>query len=74
MGKNKKKKNISEEPVPEEKCFIQDESAENFFEDAPPSDEKNSFYEMNLSRPLMKVRRLLLAIRQTVCREIYSDV
>lgn len=26
-----------------------------FFEDAPPFDENASFYQMNLSRPLLKV-------------------
>lgn len=60
--------------MPEEKCFIQDESAENFFEDSPPSKEKNSFYEMNLSRPLMKVRQLPLAVRLIFRHEIYSNV
>ncbi|XP_022184800.2 probable ATP-dependent RNA helicase DDX27 isoform X2 [Nilaparvata lugens] len=31
-----------------------EEEEEEFFEDAPPYDEKASFYEMNLSRPLLK--------------------
>lgn len=31
------------------------EKQEDFFEDAPPFDLNASFYQMNLSRPLLKV-------------------
>lgn len=31
--------------------------AEDFFEDSPPFDLNASFYQMNLSRPLLKVRK-----------------
>uniref|UniRef100_A0A1B6CUR1 RNA helicase n=2 Tax=Clastoptera arizonana TaxID=38151 RepID=A0A1B6CUR1_9HEMI len=41
----KKKKRIKLEDV---------ELAQDFFEDAPPFDENASFYQMNLSRPLLK--------------------
>jgi hypothetical protein len=36
----------------------QNEKAEDFFEDAPPFDLNASFYQMNLSRPLLKVNVL----------------
>jgi hypothetical protein len=36
-----------------------------FFEDAPPFDENASFYQMNLSRPLLKVK---LVIMITFCK------
>lgn len=32
-----------------------DETLDDFFEDAPPLDLNASFYQMNLSRPLLKV-------------------
>lgn len=37
----------------ERSCAV--EGVEEFFEDAPLFDENSSFYQMNLSRPLMKV-------------------
>lgn len=55
MGKRKKKKKLDEE-VKEEKLIVEGENVEDFFEDAPPFDENSSFYQMNLSRPLMKVK------------------
>lgn len=41
----KKKQNTGDNEVQESE----------FFEDAPPFDENASFYQMNLSRPLLKV-------------------
>lgn len=49
----KKNKNKKVEDVKQEACTVEDE--EEYFEDAPPFDENSSFYQMNLSRPLMKV-------------------
>ena len=54
MGKRKKKR-CQEEKI-EEHCIVENEKVEGYFEDAPPYDENSSFYQMNLSRPLMKVR------------------
>jgi hypothetical protein len=41
------------------------------FEDAPPFDENASFYQMNLSRPLLKVR---LEIIITFCKFYLHNV
>lgn len=38
---------------------VEAEDSVEFFEDAPPYDESSSFYQMNLSRPLMKAISLL---------------
>jgi ATP-dependent RNA helicase DDX27 len=35
-----------------------DDAQEEFFEDAPSTEEHTSFYQMNLSRPLLKVNKL----------------
>jgi len=43
--RTKKKQNTGDNEVQESE----------FFEDAPPFDENASFYQMNLSRPLLKV-------------------
>lgn len=48
IGKKKKKKMKLLEKTP-------DETLDDFFEDAPPLDLNASFYQMNLSRPLLKV-------------------
>jgi hypothetical protein len=42
-----------------------------FFEDAPPFDENASFYQMNLSRPLLKVK---LVIMITFCKLYLCNV
>lgn len=47
IGKRKKKKMKTEQN--------NNENAEDFFEDSPPFDLNASFYQMNLSRPLLKV-------------------
>ncbi len=54
LGKRKRKKQLETVKDTEEKCVI--EAEDDFFEDAPPCDESSSFQQMNLSRPLMKVR------------------
>lgn len=56
VGKRKKKRKKDEDNNENEKCTIEGEDAEEFFDDAPPHDENSSFQQMNLSRPLMKVR------------------
>jgi hypothetical protein len=43
----------------------------DFFEDAPPFDENASFYQMNLSRPLLKVK---LVIMITLCKFYLHNV
>ena len=54
LGKNKRKKlNNADESAPEP-----EESASTHPEILPPSDEQSTFFEMNLSRPLMKVIHL----------------
>lgn len=57
VGK-RKKKTKSENEIKDEKCVIEGENVEDYFDDAPPFDENSSFYQMNLSRPLMKVNFL----------------
>jgi hypothetical protein len=44
--RNKKKQKVGDN----------EEQESEFFEDAPPFDENASFYQMNLSRPLLKVQ------------------
>lgn len=53
VGKRKKKRKVEE--IKEEKCLIEGEDVQEFFDDSPPFDENSSFHQMNLSRPLMKV-------------------
>lgn len=57
VGK-RKKKTKSENEIKDEKYVIEGESVEDYFDDVPPFDENSSFYQMNLSRPLMKVNFL----------------
>lgn len=47
VGKKKRKKGLD----PDSASMV---SKEEFFEDAPPFDDNASFYQMNLSRPLLK--------------------
>lgn len=56
VGKRKRKRKKDDDPTEEDKCTIEGEDADDFFDDAPPFDENSSFQQMNLSRPLMKVR------------------
>ncbi|GLH04797.1 ATP-dependent RNA helicase Ddx1 [Gryllus bimaculatus] len=44
---------------------VEGEENVDFFEDAPPYDENSSFYQMNLSRPLMKAIGMLGYIHPT---------
>ncbi|XP_025425066.1 probable ATP-dependent RNA helicase DDX27 [Sipha flava] len=58
--KNKKKKEIEEN-----KNDITIEDSEEFFEDAPPFEENATFYQMNISRPLMKAISALNYVHPT---------
>lgn len=49
--KEKKKKKVKKSDLVDED---EDENDKDFFEDATDSDQVNSFYQMNLSRPLMR--------------------
>ena len=48
VGKKKRKKGLDQ-------LNTSTVTAEEFFEDAPPFDDNASFYQINLSRPLLKV-------------------
>lgn len=61
VGKRNKKKKETEE----NKNEITVEDAEEFFEDAPPFEENASFYQMNISRPLMKAISALNYVHPT---------
>lgn len=61
VGKRNKKK----KEVEECKNEITVEDAEEFFEDAPPFEENSSFYQMNISRPLMKAISALNYVHPT---------
>ncbi|XP_065211902.1 probable ATP-dependent RNA helicase DDX27 [Planococcus citri] len=50
VGKRNKNKKVDN--TKQETLTVED--ADEFFDDAPPFDENSSFYQMNLSRPLMK--------------------
>jgi ATP-dependent RNA helicase DDX27 len=61
VGKRNKKK----KEVEENKNEITVEDEEEFFEDAPPFEENASFYQMNISRPLMKAISALNYVHPT---------
>jgi len=61
VGKRNKKK----KEVEENKNQITVEDEEEFFEDAPPFEENSSFYQMNISRPLMKAISALNYVHPT---------
>lgn len=61
VGKRNKKKKETEE----NKNEITVEDEEEFFEDAPPYEENASFYQMNISRPLMKAISALNYVHPT---------
>ncbi|XKL59284.1 hypothetical protein PGB90_000300 [Kerria lacca] len=63
VGKRKKKRKVEE--IKEEKCLIEGEDVQEFFDDSPPFDENSSFHQMNLSRPLMKAITALNYVHPT---------
>ncbi|KAK7861626.1 hypothetical protein R5R35_010129 [Gryllus longicercus] len=58
-------KQSSVKKVKKEVVNVEGEENVDFFEDAPPYDENSSFYQMNLSRPLMKAIGMLGYIHPT---------
>ncbi|XP_049789458.1 probable ATP-dependent RNA helicase DDX27 [Schistocerca nitens] len=59
--KLKGKKKMKQEPDIE----VDEEAEKEFFEDAPPFEENASFYQMNLSRPLLKAVAALKFVHPT---------
>lgn len=56
--RNKKKQKVGDN----------EEQESEFFEDAPPFDENASFYQMNLSRPLLKVQLRIKIMFSNLCK------
>ena len=51
----KRKKKKTDESEEDSNSDEEEKQKKEFFEDAPPFQENMSFYQMNLSRPLLKV-------------------
>lgn len=64
-----KEKMISKRNKKKKKVGDTEEQESEFFEDAPPFDENASFYQMNLSRPLLKVQLHIKVMFSYQCKE-----